>query len=1361
MERLLKVLLLTTAFCASGRAAGPLPSEHVPEPLKPWIPWVLQGYEERSCPFFYDRDDRRRCSWPARVELALDASGGTFSGVWQSHLDGWVELPGERERWPQKVELNGKPALVMARNGRPSVRLAPGVHRISGRFIWEGLPDSLAVPPDSGLLMVEINEAPVPFPHVDLEGRLWLQAAPAGAEAPEFKNTLNLKVFRQVVDAVPLRLITRIDMDVSGAPREVLFERALLPGFIPLQLESPLPARTEPDGKLRVQIRPGHWQIEATARHPSMLSEIPLPATGSVPWPDQEIWTFLAQLDNRLVEIEGVSPIDPRQTSLPEAWKHLPAYRLKPGDSMKFKPIRRGDPEPEPDSLVLQKDLWLDFDGKGYTVNDRIRGTMTRSWRLNAATGIDLGRVLLDGEPQLITRLAASDRSGVEIRRSAVDLSADSRYEGDIRRLNAVGWEQDFQHVSATLHLPPGWRLFAATGVDNVPHTWLSRWTLLDLFAVLITALAVGRLWDWRWAGVALITLTLLWHEPGAPRYIWLNLLAAIALLRVLPPGRTASVVSVYRDLSLLLLAMIGVLFAVDQVRTGLYPQLEPGLAPEPYDAAAKAPMQRGRADGPAEVAPEGRGTSGLTTLRKDREGTEAEPVEQAARFREVDPEASTQTGPGLPRWRWRAVSLNWNGPVTREQEVGLLLLSPWAMRLLNILRVLLLIGLVLLVAGRIRRAGPGGRRKAMATPLFLVAFLLSAASNTDADLPAPPLLDELRTRLLAPPGCLPQCAQISLMRLTLAPDAMRQFLEIHAQQNVLVPLPGQTGQWLPSQATVDGRPADGLFRTPDGKLWLSLKAGRHEVILGGPMSPREQIQLPLPLKPHRVESGGVGWLVEGIRENGVPDDQLQLSRAPANGARQPPELESAPPAPFLEVERTLQLGLDWSVATRVRRSSPLGTGAVLEVPLLPGESVVTPEVPVRAGKALISLLPSQESIEWRSVLAVSPTIELAAPETTAWTEVWRADVSPIWHIEAQGIPVARHQDSEGRRLPEWRPWPGERVILSVSRPEGAPGRTLTIESSHLRVMAGRRATDVALTLSVRSSHGGQQAIQLPRGAVLQSVTVDGQSQLVRQQEQVVALPIHPGEQAISLNWRLPEGIAGRYVVPAVDLGGDSVNGSIRLELGEDRWTLLTGGPRLGPAVLFWSLLLVIALIAAALGHTAPTPLQSWQWGLLLIGLSQISIVGSLLVVGWLLVLGSCEKWRRTASDARWFNLSQVGLALLTVAALLSLLEAVKQGLLGVPAMQIAGNHSTAHHFNWYQDRVPARLPQPWVISLPVSAYRVLMLAWALWLAYSLLTWLRWGWDRFSSQGLWRPIRKKAPAETAPAEPSPLTEKQT
>jgi hypothetical protein len=37
------------------------------------------------------------------------------------------------------------------------------------------------------------------------------------------------------------------------------------------------------------------------------------------------------------------------------------------------------------------------------------------------------------------------------------------------------------------------------------------------------------------------------------------------------------------------------------------------------------------------------------------------------------------------------------------------------------------------------------------------------------------------------------------------------------------------------------------------------------------------------------------------------------------------------------------------------------------------------------------------------------------------------------------------------------------------------------------------------------------------------------------------------------------------------------------------------------------------------------------------------------------------------------------------------------------------------------------------------------MLAWALWLAFRLLAWLRWGWTQFATPVLWREVKLKLP----------------
>ncbi len=1318
-----------------------LKADKVPEPLRPWVEWVLHGEEQLHCPFLFSSHDDRRCAWPTELQLDLDGQHGRFIQTWQVYAESWIRLPGDSHQWPQNVTVNGQPVSFVQREGGPMVRLSPGQIRLEGEFMWDRLPETLNIPADTGLIALEINGQRITFPDREPDGRLWLRERDTGKDKGE-GDRVELRVFRRVVDEIPLQVITQIALSVSGAQRELELDGALLEGFVPLSLQTALPARIEAGGKLRLQVRPGRWTLTLVARHPEPITALPA-FRGQAPWPTTEVWVFDARNQLRLVEVEGVPTIDPRQANLPKGWHKLPAYRVQAEQTMQLNVVRRGDPDPEPDKLQLQRTWWLDFDGEGYTLQDHISGSMTRGWRMMTQPPIKLGRVALDGVPQFITRLPGSDDEGVEVRRGSLNLDADSRIDSNARRLPVVGWDQDVHKVGANLRLPPGWRLVAAPGVDHAPGTWVGRWTLLDLFVVLIASLAVWRMWNWRWGLLTLVTLSLLWHEPLAPRYIWLNLLAAIALYRALPEGTAKRVAYWYRNLSLVSLAVIAVPFMVDQVRTGIYPQLvRPGgmgiSVESPRVSAKRAPAEakRGALGEPAAVISQQLKDTVEIMLPAKRD-------RRAVSLTEFDPNATIQTGPGLPQWQWRTVPLNWSGPVPKDQTFRLVLISPTGNFVLNLLRVLLLTGLGLLLFGLSYVRGRGIRLSANGALLAAaVSLLLSGAPNvTRAEFPEADMLKELKQRLMEPPECLAECAQSPRMRLQVMPDSLTARIAFHTLEEVFVPLPGTSKHWSPSAVMVDGGPAQDLARAESGELWLKLAAGLHDVVLTGPLPPRNTIELALPLIPHRVEVDASGWGVEGVHENGIADPQLKLTRIRDDGGTALPELEMGTLPAFASLERTLRLGLDWRVENRLRRVSPPGSAVVLEVPLLSGESVTTESVRVTGNKVLISIAADQSEFSWSSQLDKSERITLTAPGVTGWVETWRLDVGPVWHATSEGIPVIHHQNRQGRWLPTWRPWPGEQVTLTVSRPEGVPGRTLTIDRSVLVVKPGRRATDATVDLVIRSSEGAQHTVSLPQRARLQSVTIGGKAQPIRQDGNRVTLPIVPGQQRIQLSWRTADSIRSRYIVPPLDLGVDSVNSNVRLELSRDRWTLLTGGPRLGPAVLFWGVLIVILLIAVGLGRVPLTPLKSRHWFLLGVGLSQSTVWTGLVVVTWLLGLGARARLQQDTKPVH-FQAVQTGLGLLTLVALVMLFGAVQQGLLGLPDMQVSGNGSNAWQFNWYQDRVASSIPQPWVVSVPLTVYRFAMLAWALWLAFALLHWLRWGWQCYSTGGLWREREK-------------------
>ena len=1342
MSGVIPRIVLGLVMFASVVNAEPLAPANVPAPLQSWVPWVLDDIKDRSCPYWL-AGDTRQCVWPGSLQLDLSAAGGQFEIALELSNATWFALPGRAGQWPQEVAVDGLARPVVQHQGAPALELTAGRHQIKGHFMWPKLPETLQVPASYGIITLKVDGQAVPVTQVPLDGRLWLQAPVSASDPGGRGDELQLVVARQLIDELPLQVVTQLDLDVAGTQREITLTGALLPTQVPMNLESALPARLETDGQLRLQVRPGHWTVRVSARAVKPVIELALP-TAIAPWPAEEIWTFAARPALRVIELRGASAIDPHATRLPPEWQQLPAYRLHAGETLTLVERRRGDPEPAPDQLNLARELWLDFDGAGFTSSDTITGQMTRKWRLEAPPTLDLGRVALDGEPQFITTING-ERHGIEVRRGAVQLRADSRIAGAPRRLDAVGWAQDFNRLSINLHLPPGWRLWSADGVDNVPDTWLHRWSLFDLFLVMITSLAIARLWDWRWALLALGTLALIWHEPAAPRQIWLHLLATIALLRVLPSGRPQQLARIYRNGALIGLLVLSVNFAIEQVRMGLYPQLETGVArvpPQRLDAASPTPAAMMV---PAEAPAADAQVMMERTLAAPKLAARAksQPMTStvSATQRDLDPKALIQTGPGIPTWQWRTIALNWNGPVTQGQALGLVLLSPAINLAFALLRVALLVALCgLFLRAAVVRVPRWWRHGAQPAALMFLIIASGQGYDARAELPSPEMLEELKRRLLLPPDCLPNCAEIPRLTVTLENDTLTVHFDLHATRQIAVPLPGGAEQWTPATVLVDGIPSAALNRAADGVLWLLVAPGTHDIVLAGATPPRASFQLSMGLVPQQAQVSAAGWTVDGIKPDGSSEPQLILTRLASTDSKTPEALAPRALPAFFQIERTLQFGLDWRVTTRVVRLTPVGAAAALAVPLLPGESITTDTLKVDDGHVQINVTAEQAEFTWESVLAKGEQITLTAPRSAAWVETWRADISPLWHAEISGIPVSHHQSDAGQWLPEWRPWAGEQVTLRLSRPQGVPGQIVTIDRSVLRLSPGQRAMDAALDFSLRSSQGGQHVLDLPPGAILQTVTLNGVPQPNRQQGQQLTLPTVPGTQLVALTWREPQRLPAHWVAPNWSLGAPSVNAEVHVQMPEDRWTLLTRGPRLGPAMLVWGVLAVVVAVGIALGRTHFTPLNSLQWILLGIGLSQTSVLNGLMVIGWLFALAWRSREPPLASKTA-FNLLQVALAGLTCVALAILFEAIRHGLLGLPQMQIAGNDSSAYALNWYQDRVTRAYPQPTIWSVPLWVYRALMLAWALWLAFAVLRWLRWGWGAFNRDGVWRSVQ--------------------
>jgi hypothetical protein len=251
---------------------------------------------------------------------------------------------------------------VLSREGGPAVKLKAGTRSVVGRFRWEALPEGLPVPRETGLVSLTVSGKAVAFPSRDEAGRLWVQKTRVAGEE---RAHLEVAVHRRLADSVPLMLFTHIQLRVSGRAREELLGKALPPGFVPMSLVSPLPARLDPDGRLRIQARAGTWDLELGARRDGRSDEVTLGTPGGT-WDPDEPWAFEADEALRGVSVEGPPALDPQQTEMPQAWRRFPTYLMKPGSTLRLVERRRGDADPQADRLSLDRTLWLDFKGKGY-----------------------------------------------------------------------------------------------------------------------------------------------------------------------------------------------------------------------------------------------------------------------------------------------------------------------------------------------------------------------------------------------------------------------------------------------------------------------------------------------------------------------------------------------------------------------------------------------------------------------------------------------------------------------------------------------------------------------------------------------------------------------------------------------------------------------------------------------------------------------------------------------------------------------------------------------------------------------------------------------------------------------------------
>ncbi len=1357
--------------------AAPLPAQEVPSALRDWQGWVLHDVPQHDCPWLASQapnaGGNRQCAWPGRLLLAADRDGGRFALDVHVDAPSWVALPGDTRSWPQQVSANSQPATVLQRDDQPMVWLAPGDYQLRGMLPWASRPARLRVPAAIGLVALSVDGAAVT--RIERNGeQLTLGEAAAAQRAAD---ALSLRVYRRLADGLPATLETRLQFNVAGTAREQAFGPVLPQGFVATALAGELPARLENDDRLRVQLRPGQWTIRLEARSLAPLAKVAL-GLPAAPWPRQEIWSYADDPALRSTRVEGHAT-DAAQAGVPGEWRELPAFVLDEGAGLAIEQGARGDEGGKGEQLHLQRQLWLDFDGAGLSVADRLSGELGHRQRLDVAAPWQLQRASQGGEPLRVSQ-GEGGRSGVELREQRIDLDAGLRLPTRRGAIPSAGWQLPLESIDATLHLPRGYRLLGATGVDRSPDSWVARWSLLDLFVVALIALLAGRQLGWRWALLAAGYLLLAQHEAAAPLWTLAVTLALALLLRALPEGRLRMAARTGAVATFALAVLWTLPFAAAQLRYALHPQLEGGGQSRIVSAGyaeqaaqeevyAKARMKQS-APAPAPMAPPPVGEVSAdaamplpppppppaTAMRNDSSlsleavtitGSAVQNLSSVSTLARnaADNRGPTQAGAGTPHWdQGNNYRLGWSGPVTAQQSTHLVIAPAWLVRLLRVLMVgllaLLLAKLVPLLLTPLRGRWSDWRGGGAASAALLAIALLPAGARAQ-NLPSPDLLNQLRNRLTEAPKCAPACAAVAQAQLQASGDTLAVELEAHIGTAVAVPLPQADDALQLLDVGVDGHANAPLGRRSD-QLLLRLERGVHRISLRYRIGMADSASLRFALRPQHIAFSGQGWSLAGVDDGRLLGDSIALQRLrTASDGKQLPPAQSFPP--YVRLTRRLQLGVDWTVENTVERVAPQDGGFSVALPLLPGEHPLGDGVLVKDGRIGITFNANSSEASWSSRLDHATALALEAPALGERAEVWEIHAAPMWHVEAKGVPTSASDDGL-----LYQPLPGEKLQLAFSQPAAIAGDSLAFDGVQVTSRAGERAIETSLDLRARSTRGGEHAIGLPAGAELLDAQRDGEPVNLALRDGKLSLPLLPGEHGYALRLREPYGVAARTRTPSFALHAPVANIDLALQLPQDRWVLWTWGPASGPAVLYWSQLAVLLLAAWLLARYAPTPLRFRHWLLLGLGFSAFAWSAYALVVAWLILLGL--RARSTLSERPGdtaFNLMQLGLALLTLLALVVLVGAVPKGLLGLPDMHVAGNASSAWNLRWFADQSAGTLPVAGVFSVPLWVYKLAMLAWALWLAWSLIDWLRWAFEAWTRGGYWR---KRAPKPGAP-----------
>lgn len=1332
MSLLRTLLAIVVLLSAAPLFATPHLSPTIPDPLKPWVPWVLERDTTRGCP---EVQGAERCVWYRSLALDVNPYRGSFSLSVELDAPGMVKLPGDDMSWPQAVRLKRdgaeEPIVVLQDQSSPYVELGKGSYEVKGIFTWGEWPPSLLVPPEVVTLNFTQYGSPVAARR-EVDGRVWFQTKRNQAQVEQ--DTLSISISRRLSDGIPFLVDTHVTLKVSGKARQVTLDNLVPSGATYLGHESSLRLGHLSGGKTRIDVIPGVHAVRIKSLFSSPPEKLEVSERVGDEWPYEEYWSWNPNLSVRRVELQGGVEANPFELPIPDEWRTLTTFALRAGSTLVFKEVQRGSvAAEEKPTYALERTAWLTPEGDSFDTIDTIRGQTGGARRLEAEGLLTLKRATVFARPIMISRDPATRAHGVELRSPTIDLSA----EGSISRsgeLPAIGWNTEMRSVKWALHLPPGWTPLSVKGPDWVKGDWWHSWTLESVIVSIVVLLGLKYLYSWRAVLFGSIVLLLPDHTTVVALVLalslaivaralenrWkggaviLNIVAVICLLLsvgerlftlFLPhlsmrAGYSGEGISEFIDVmlthvngSLGALIMVSSFFialvtlAMRYYRpSALFAVLAVGaffaraLVGAQFNDASLSAGHYLESDGADyAAAPQGASEGGARREYRKDKASMNDSLRRIA-FDTVDPHSLPQTGEGVPQWGRKysaGIEFGWSDSLSPGEEAGLklTLLSPLEMKIVGSVQ---LAGLLLLAFTILRIS----IRKEV-IPLAILLFVTPPAHAEDY--PSVQLLTELEERLTSQ-ECKRECLTNPRLSLSIDDVTLTFEGEVHSRGISAYPLPTASAGMDVEKVEIDGVEAP-LSRVGD-IAWVRVPDGVHTLRIEGTLMHPSYSILRFHMRPRYFTYSSGEWSVSGLNRPAGIAEVLHLSRAQEKGGWQSGLVQ---PRSWYRIRRSISLGASWRVRTSVDRHGDISQADQIVVRLLRGEVPEGSGVLVEGGAASVTFRERETQVSWEGELPKEGPIELFNPE---YIEEWTLSCSTTWRC-SWWSPIRASPSNTNVADVTFHPEQGEKLIIEVVRPEGVEGLSKAVVSARAQFDRKKRESRGDLHLVVRSNKRDSELIALPPDATVTSVTRSHEPLMIKQEGAIIRLPLEQGEHDYRVQWSMPRTAAVIEALPSVKFESTVKNIEI-VAASDERWVVWLEQRGWGPFVGWW-LRVGAVFVATLLVFLIERKVTSLLWCIPFLGIVTFDSVFVLLIPLAVLVLTLVKE--RTVQRAAF------GVALFAVVAAFV-------GVLGTPPdMSIMGQEHGS--LRWFIPEKTNEIPSVTITSLPRWVWQLFVALWA------------------------------------------------